>query len=80
MEEIMQRIASFFSSPDLRKGIPGYAVSGCSLADITLPDMVTLLTLIYTIVLLIGAIPGIWKTWDFFKQRRHKDGRKEAGE
>lgn len=77
---VLNSIAAFFTEPTFRKGTPAYAVSGCNLINVSLPDMVTLLTLIYTIVLLIGAIPGIWKTWDFFKQRRHKDDRKEEGE
>lgn len=72
MEEFMQKVGAFFTTPDLRKCAPGYAVSGCNLTNITLPDMVTVITLIYTIVLLVGAIPGIWKTWDFFKARRAK--------
>lgn len=36
-------------------------------------DLVTAVTLVYTVVLLIGAIPGVWRTWDFFHTRRHHE-------
>lgn len=71
---MLNSIAAFFSEPTFRKGTPAYAVSGCNVFNISVPGMVATITLIYTIVLLIGAIPGVWKTWDFFKARcHHKD-------
>lgn len=63
------RASAFFSTPTLAKGTPGYLVSGFHLFGITMSDMITAVTLIYTLVLLVGAIPGLWKTWDFFRSR-----------
>lgn len=68
---IVQKIAAFFTAPDLKKCTPGYVVSGCNAVNITLPDMITTITLIYTIVLLVGAIPGLFKTYDFLKDRHN---------
>lgn len=65
----LARASAFFSTPTLAKGTPGYLVSGFHLFGITMSDMITAVTLIYTLVLLVGAIPGLWKTWDFFRSR-----------
>lgn len=73
---IIQKIAAFFAAPDFKKCTPGYLVSGCHAVDITLPDMITTITLIYTLVLLVGAIPGVFKTWDFLKDRHNHTDKK----
>lgn len=65
----LARASAFFSTPTLAKGTPGYLVSGFHLFGITMSDMITAVTLTYTLVLLVGAIPGLWKTWDFFRSR-----------
>lgn len=63
-------LAEYFATPDLKKCTPGYVCSAVSFFDgITLPDIVTTLTITYTVVLLIGALPGLWKTWDFLRER-----------
>lgn len=64
-------IGGYFSAPTFGKATPAYAASAASVLDIDLPDIVAVVTLIYTVVLLVGALPGLWKTWDFFKSRRH---------
>ena len=76
----LARASAFFSTPTLAKGTPGYLVSGFHLFGITMSDMITAVTLIYTLVLLVGAIPGIWKTWDFFKSRRAAKKQEEKEE
>lgn len=64
-------LGGYFSAPTFGKATPAYAASAASTLDIDLPDIVTVITCIYTVVLLVGALPGLWKTWDFFKSRRH---------
>lgn len=64
-------IGEYFSAPTFGKAAPAYAASAAPVLDIDLPDIVAVVTLIYTVVLLVGALPGLWKTWDFFKSRRH---------
>lgn len=61
---------SYISQPTLAKGAPSYLVSGANALGINMSDLVTVITMLYTVVLLIGAIPGVWRTWDFFRSRR----------
>lgn len=74
-------VTGYFATPTYSKGIPSYAASAAAAFSISLPDIVTTLTLVYTIVLLIGAIPGIWRTYDFLRDRyRRKKKEREDGE
>ena len=66
-------IGGYVSSPTLAKGTPSYLVSGAHAFGVSMSDLVTAVTLVYTVVLLIGAIPGVWRTWDFFHTRRHHE-------
>lgn len=69
-KRITASAGAYVSSPTLAKGTPSYLVSGAHALGLTMSDFVTTVTLIYTVVLLIGALPGIFKTWDFFRSRR----------
>lgn len=84
LSKMVSGVFGYFSTPTCGKALPGYAYSVNQLfAGIQLPDMITVLTLVYTAVLLIGALPGIWKTWDFFKARlmgKSEDGSKRGGD
>ncbi len=73
-------VFGYFSTPTYGKALPGYAYSiNQHFAGIQLPDMITVLTFVYTAVLLIGALPGIWKTWDFFRDRVKKSEERKKG-
>lgn len=70
-------LGGYFSTPTFSKGVPSYAASAAAAMSISLPDIVAVVTLIYTVVLLIGALPGLWKTWDFFRNRRHHEEKED---
>lgn len=70
-------LGGYFSAPTFGKATPAYAASVASAFSITLPDLVTIITCVYTVVLLIGALPGLWKTWDFFRNRRHHEEKED---
>ena len=53
-------IGGYFSAPTVGKATPAYVASAAPVLDIDLPDIVA-----------VGALPGLWKTWDFFNSRRH---------
>ena len=73
-KKLLGGLGGWFATPSYSKATPAYAASVATAFDITLPDIVTIITLIYTLVLLIGALPSLWRTWDFFRNRRHHEG------
>lgn len=77
IKKFFASIGGYFSAPTFGKATPAYAASAASAFSITLPDLVTIITCIYTVVLLIGALPGLWKTWDFFRNRHDHEGKKD---
>lgn len=70
-------LGGWFATPSYSKAAPAYAASAASALDIDLPDIVTIITCVYTVVLLIGALPNLWRTVDFFRNRHHHEGGSE---
>lgn len=67
------QIGGFFASPTLGKGMPSITVAGLDFFGVDLDEMLKLVTLFYTLCLLLGAIPKAaqgasflisrWKAW-----------------
>lgn len=72
-KKLLGGLSGWFATPSYSKAAPAYAASAATALDITLPDIVTIITLVYTLVLLIGALPNLWRTIDFFRNRHHHD-------
>lgn len=75
-EKTAARIGGFFNSPNLAKGALPMGVAGMDFAGLTLGELVQLLTLIYTALLILGAIPkaiaGVQALMDRFRSRSKK--------
>lgn len=73
-EKAAARMGGFFNTPTLAKGAFPMGVVGMDFAGLTLGELVQLLTLIYTALLILGAIPkaiaGIQTLMDRFRSRR----------
>lgn len=57
------------SASGLVKASPGIGVGGMSLAGIEIADWVSILTCLYLIVMMIGAIPKVFNTICYFRQK-----------
>lgn len=57
LDKTAARVGGFFNTPTLAKGAFPIGVAGMDFAGLTLGELVQLLTLIYTALLILGAIP-----------------------
>jgi len=71
------RIGGFFSTPTLAKGALPIGVAGMDFAGLTLGELVQLLTLIYTALLILGAIPKAIAGIQALKDRFRSKGKEE---
>lgn len=63
--------SGFFSTPTLAKGAPSIGVAGMDFMGLSLNELLQLVTLIYTILLLVGAIPKAAAGIQFLLSKLH---------
>lgn len=71
LDKTAARIGGFFSTPTLAKGAPSIGVAGMDFMGLSLNELLQLVTLIYTILLLVGAIPKAAAGIQFLLSKLH---------
>ena len=53
-------MVAFFAKPTIAKAAPAYGVTAAEFCGFSLNDVLIMLTIIYTLLLLLNALPGAW--------------------
>lgn len=71
------QVGGFFSTPTLAKGTPSITVAAMDFLGLNLSDLLTLVTIVYTLCLLLGALPkavqGVAFVMHWLKTRKAGD-------
>lgn len=69
-------VERYFDKPTLAKGAPAYAVSAWDLTGWNMNDIVLMLTAVYTLLLIVKALPGAAAAIQFILSKIHARGKK----
>ena len=78
-------MVAFFAKPTIAKAAPAYGVTAAEFCGFSLNDVLIMLTIIYTLLLLLTALPGAWNGVKFllnarYRRDREKQIREDNGE
>lgn len=77
LDKTAARVGGFFNTPTLLKGAFPIGVAGMDFAGLPLSSWIQLLTLIYTALLILGAIPKAIAGIQALKDRFRSKGKDE---
>ena len=77
-------MVAFFAKPTIAKAAPAYGVTAAEFCGFSL-NVLIMLTIIYTLLLLLNALPGAWNGVKFllnarYRRDREKQIREDNGE